>query len=153
MRTEKAIYLNSLRSVAEDVARALLFSRQFGIDKGDGMISFSRYAFTAMMRDACFVMLAAGLLMVAFNDDPWLSVDLGASVALLFSIVLVIRAMYLTEERFLRTEAWCALRVEERPRDQALARARLQELQLRFAKNAAGIAGLLYGSALLLSLK
>jgi hypothetical protein len=120
--------------------------------KGDCMISFSRYAFIAMMRDACLVMLAACLLMVAFGDELWLSVDVAATVALVFSVVLVIRAVYLTEERFLRSEAWVALRVEERPRDQALARARLQVLLLRFAKNAAGIAGLLYGSALLLSL-
>jgi hypothetical protein len=33
-----------------------------------------------------------------------------------------------------------------------LARAKLEELLLRFAKNAAGLAGILYGSALLLSM-
>jgi len=117
------------------------------------MISFSRYAFIAMLRDACFVMLAAGLMMVAFRDEPRLSVNVGASMALLFSVILVFRAMYLTEERFLRSEAWLALRAEERPHDRARARARLQELLLRFAKNAAGVAGLLYGAALLLSIR
>jgi hypothetical protein len=120
------------------------------------MISFSRYAFLAMLRDACFVMLTAGLLMVAFREEPRLSVNVAGSVALLFSILLVVRAMYLTEERFLRCEAWLALRVEERPTNayvRALAREQLQELLLRFAKNAAGIAGLLYGAALLLSFR
>lgn len=123
-----------------------------GIDKGDDMItSFSRYAFIAMVRDACFVMFAAALLMVACSHDLRLSVDAGASMALLFSVVLVVRAVYLTEERLLRCEAWLALRAEERPRDRAQALARLQELLLRFAKNAAGVAGLLYSSSLMLA--
>jgi hypothetical protein len=116
------------------------------------MISFSRYAYLAMLRDTCFVMLAAGLLMVAFCEEPRLSVDVAGGVALLFSILLLVRAMYLTEERFLRCEAWLALHAEERPHDQVLARAQLQELLLRFAKNAAGVAGALYGLALMLSL-
>jgi hypothetical protein len=115
------------------------------------MFHFSRYAFLAMLRDACFVMVVAALLMVAFSEEPRHSVTVAASVALLFSVILLVRAAYLTEERFLRSEAWLALRIEERPRDRARARAQLQELQLRFAKNSAGVAGVLYGSALMLS--
>jgi hypothetical protein len=66
----------------------------------------------------------------------------------------LIRSYLLTEERFLHSEAWYALKPEERPagdHEQNLARAQLNELLLRFAKGFSGIAGILYGSALLLS--
>ena len=116
------------------------------------MTSFSRYAFLAIMRDAGFALVVAVLLMVAFSEELRYSASVAASVALSFSVILVFRAINLPEERFLRSEAWRATRVEERPRDQALARAELQELHLRFAKNSAGVTGVLYGSALMLSL-
>lgn len=115
------------------------------------MLSFSRYAYSAMLRDACFVLLVAALSMVACGNNPRLAMNVGASVALLFSIFLVARAAHFTEERLLRCEAWVALRAEERPYNLERARARMQELLLRFAKNAAGVAGLLYGGALAFS--
>jgi hypothetical protein len=121
------------------------------------MIAFSRYAYFTVFRDACFVALAAGLLMLALgvSYEPWLSFQVGAGVSLAFSIFLILRARYLTEERLLRSEAWQSLRADQRPGDElgrALARARLEHLLLRFAKNAAGTAGILYGSALLASM-
>jgi len=118
------------------------------------MIPFRRFAFFTMARDASFVALAAAMLMLAFSFEPPLACKIGATVALMFSIALLIRSHLLTEERLLRSEVWRALRPEERPAGEhgpQLARAQLDELLLRFAKAASGAAGILYGSALLLS--
>jgi hypothetical protein len=115
---------------------------------------FLRFAFFTVARDAGFVALAAGLLMLAYSFQPPLAFEVGATAALIFSIGLVLRVRFLTEERFMRCEAWRALRDEERPAGEhgrRWARAQLEELLLRFAKSAAGIAGILYGSALVLS--
>jgi hypothetical protein len=75
-------------------------------------------------------------------------------VALLFSIGLILRVSLLTEERLLRSEQWRALHAEERPagdHGRRWARAALENVLLRFAKSAAGIAAILYGSALVLT--
>lgn len=118
------------------------------------MVASTRFSFFLLARDACFVTLGAATLMVAFSFTPPVAFDIGATVALTFAIMLIVRSRFLTEERFLRSEAWRALRPEERPvgaRDRALAQAYLQELMLRFAKGAAATAGILYGSALALA--
>jgi hypothetical protein len=118
------------------------------------MIPFRRFAFFTVARDAGFVTLAAATLMLAFSFEPPLAFKIGATVALVFSIGLLLRSYLLTEERFLNSEAWRALRPNERPighHEQHLARAQLEELLLRFAKAASGVAGFLYVSALLLS--
>ena len=119
------------------------------------MFPFTRFAYFIVIRDASFVALAAALLMLVFSFRlPW-AFEAGATVALIFSIGLLIRAFSLTEQRFLRSEAWCQLRDEERPPDEhgmLWAQAEFRELLLRFAKTAAGIACILYGSALVLAL-
>ena len=53
--------------------------------------------------------------MLAYSFEPPLAFEIGATVALIFSVALVFRASYLTEERFVRSEVWRALRDEERP--------------------------------------
>ena len=119
------------------------------------MLPFTRFAYFTVTRDASFVGLAAALVMLVLSFRPPWAFDAGATVALIFSIGMLIRAFYLNERRFLRCEAWCQLRDEERPvgeHGRIWAQVELQELLLRFAKTAAGIAGILYGSALLLSL-
>jgi hypothetical protein len=118
------------------------------------MLPSTRFAYFTLSRDAGFVTLAGALMMVGASFEPALAFDIGATVALLFSLVLVARAWRLTEERFRHSEAWTALRPEERPGGEqglVLARAHMSELLLRFAKGAAGIAGILYGSALAVS--
>ncbi len=118
------------------------------------MIPFTRFAFFTLVRDAGFVALAAGLLMLAYSFEPPLAFKVGATVALMFSLGLLARARYLTEERLARSELWRALKADERPagaHGRRVARAELEELLLRFAKIAAGIAGILYGSALVLA--
>ena len=121
------------------------------------MTHFTRLAYLTMARDTGFVALAACLTMVAFSFELSITAAFkaGASVVLLFSIVLMARAGRLTEERFLRCDPWLSLRADERPADQrsrTLARAKLEEMQLRVAKYAAAAASLLYGSGLLLSM-
>lgn len=119
------------------------------------MISFTRFAYFTLARDAGFVTLTAALLMLVFSFEPSIAFDIGATVALVFALGLLLRAVCLTEARFTRSEAWSALQDEKRPvgEDGMLwARAELERILLRFAKSAAGIAGILYGSALVLSI-
>jgi hypothetical protein len=118
------------------------------------MVPFRQFAFFTVARDAGFVTLAALMLMVAYSFEPPLAFKVGATVALIFSLLLLGRSYLLTEERFQRSEAWRALHPEERPAGKhglRMARAQFDELLLRFAKAASGVAGLLYISALLLS--
>ena len=119
------------------------------------MIVFARFAYFTLVRDTAFVSLAALLLMLAFSFELPVAFDVGATVALLFAVGLLAKVIFLTEHRFTRSEPWSALRDEERPvGDDGMrwARAELERMTLRFAKGAAAMAGLLYGSALLLSL-
>ena len=118
------------------------------------MTPYARFAFFTLARDAAFVTLAGVTLMIGFSFAPPLAFKVGASVALIFAIVLLARSYWLTDERFRRSEAWRALRPDERPAGEhgvALARAHLQELMLHFAKSASGVAGVLYCSALVMA--
>ena len=119
------------------------------------MGAFRRFAFAAAARDAGFVALTAATLMLAFSFAPALSLSIGANIALVFAIGMMLRAACLSEDGIVRTEAWRTLKPHERPVGEAsrrLARDDLQEVLLRFAKAAAGIAVALYTSSLMLSL-
>lgn len=114
-----------------------------------------RYARFTLLRDAGFFAVAAVTLMVGFSFEPALALVIGASVALFFAVIQLVRAFCLTEERFRRCEVWRALEPEERPAGAhgiRFALTSLQDEMLRFAKSAAGAAGALYGSGLTLSL-
>jgi hypothetical protein len=118
------------------------------------MIPCRSFAFYTLARDASFVAVAAVTMMVAASFEPAMAFKIGATVALTFSLALLARLFFLTDERFRRSEAWRALRPDERPAGEdgpKFARAQLEELILRFAKASAGIAGILYSSALMLS--
>lgn len=119
------------------------------------MNPFERYAYFTLRRDAGFFALAAVTMMVGFSFEPALAMDIGASVALLFAVIQLIRFSRLTEERFRRSEVWRALRPDERPAGEhgiRLAMGSLQDQMLRFAKTASGAAVTLYGSGLTLSM-
>jgi hypothetical protein len=118
------------------------------------MVPCERYACFTLVRDASFFTLAAVLLMIAFSFEPPLAFEIGATMALVFTIVLLVRSRLLTHERFLRSEVWRGLEPEERPAGEhgaQIARDYMQELLLRFAKSSSAVAGVLYGSALVLS--
>ncbi|AXK81619.1 hypothetical protein DW352_14485 [Pseudolabrys taiwanensis] len=119
------------------------------------MIPCARFAFFTLTRDSLFVALAGLLLMTAFSFEPPLAFEVGASVALVFSIGLLARSYFMNEERFRRSEAWRALTPDERPAGdtgQQFAREHFETLLLRFAQGASAVAALLFASALLLSL-
>lgn len=118
------------------------------------MIPCRHFAFYTLARDSCLVALAAATMMVASSFEPALAFKIGATVWLIFALVLVARSYFLTDERFRHSEAWRALRPEERPpgeEGRRFARTQFEELMLRFAKTSAGIAGVLYCTALMMS--
>jgi hypothetical protein len=112
---------------------------------------FRRLAVFTLARDASFVGLAAATFMLGFSFVPALAFAIGASIALAFSLALLIRAAWLTEQRVTGTEVWRALQPNERP-DTRCARDDLQEELLRFAKSASGISISLYSISLLASI-
>ncbi len=119
------------------------------------MIPCQRYAFFTLIRDAGFFTLAAITLMIGFSFEPPLAFEIGATMALVFSLLLLLRCLLLTPERFRHSEVWRGLDPDERPAGEhgiRIARDYMEELMLRFAKSSSAIAGLLYGSALILSL-
>ncbi len=116
---------------------------------------FSRFALFTAARDAAFVTLAAMVLMLAFSFQPALAFEIGATVALIFSIGLLARVYFLTEERLERSEVWRALPEDQRPpgdEGRRWAREYLELLLLHFAKGASGFAGILYVSALVFAM-
>jgi hypothetical protein len=119
------------------------------------MEAFHRFACATIARDATFVALAAVTLMVGFSYAPALALGIGANIALVFAIALLLRAACLRDDRIHRTEAWRILAPQERPLGDAgrrSARDDLQEVLLRFAQAAAGVAILLYSTSLYVSL-
>lgn len=118
------------------------------------MDPFRRLAVFTLARDASFVALAACTLMVGFSFAPALAFGAGAYVALVFSVALALRAMLLTEDRFVRSEVWRVLEPEERPEGEdgmRWAHEHHRDLLLQFAKSAAAVAITLYCSSLLSS--
>ena len=119
------------------------------------MNRFAQFAFSTTARDASFVALAAGTLMIAFSFDPVLALHLGGQASLLFCLGLMHRVVRLERGGVLRTEAWKVLEPHERPCDaQSLigAHDHMQRTLLRFAKGASGTACGLFGASLLVSL-
>lgn len=117
--------------------------------------AFRRFAVFTVARDAAFVALAAAALMLAFSFAPALALSIGAHIALLFAIGLILRAACLSEHRMEHTEAWRILKPQERPLGDAgrrSARDDLQEVTLRFAEGAAAAAILLFCASLSVSL-
>lgn len=118
------------------------------------MDTFSRFAFFTIARDASFAALAAGILMVAYSFNPPLAFVIGASVAMFFSAVMLIRALFLTEDRIVSSEPWQVMEPEQRPvgdAGRAGACERLETMLLGAAKSAAGIASVMFALGLLIS--
>lgn len=119
------------------------------------MEAFHRFACATIARDTTFVALGAATLMVGFSFAPALALAIGANIALVFTIALLLRAACLSDDRIERTEVWRVLKPQERPVGDVgrrSARDDLQEVLLRFAQAAAGVAILLYSTSLYISL-
>jgi predicted NBD/HSP70 family sugar kinase len=119
------------------------------------MDTFARSAFVTVATDAFLAALAAMILMVAYSFDPPLALVIGASVAMFFATVMLVRAAFLTEEKVASTNPWLEMQADERPLGKAglaYARDRLQTVMLAAAKNAAGIASAMFALGLFLDL-
>jgi hypothetical protein len=118
------------------------------------MDTFARFAFFTIARDASVSAFAAVILMVAYSFNPPLALVLGASVAMFFAAVMLVRALFLTEDRVVATEPWLVMEPDQRPvgdAGRAVACQRLETMLLSAAKNAAGIASVMFGLGLLIS--
>ncbi|MGD9925025.1 MAG: hypothetical protein AB7V13_26810 [Pseudorhodoplanes sp.] len=118
------------------------------------MDAFARFAFFTIARDAGVSAFAAGILMIAYSFNPPLALVLGASVAMFFAGVMLFRALMLSEDRVVSTEPWQVMEPEQRPvgdDGRAVACERLETMLLGAAKNAAGIASVMFGLGLLTS--
>ena len=119
------------------------------------MDAFRRFAVFTNARDASFVALATAVVMLAFSFDLALAFRIGASIQLLFALGLLLRFARLSDERIVHTETWRILNPSERPVGEPGRRAARTDLELvllQFAKAAASVAVLLFGSALVVSL-
>jgi hypothetical protein len=119
------------------------------------MDRFAQFAYFTTARDASFVAVAAGTLMIAFSFDPALALNLGGHVAMLFCLGLLHRLVRLEERGVLRTEAWKELKPDERPCDApglTGAHRHMERTLVRFARGASGVAGVLFGGSLVASL-
>ena len=119
------------------------------------MNRFAQFAHFTTARDASFVAVLAGTLMIAFRFDPALALNLGGQVAMLFCLGLLYRLVRLEERGVLRTEAWKELRPHERPCDApglTGAHRHMERTLVRFARGASGIAGILFAGSLAASL-
>ena len=116
------------------------------------MHQFRQLSEEIVARDAGFVALAAVILMmIGFAYAPTFAFKSAATVALAFSVTLILRASWLTDEGVHRLEAWRNLEPGQRPLGEGgrrWARASFEELLLSTAKTAAGIAIGFYGAAL-----
>jgi hypothetical protein len=118
------------------------------------MDTFARFAFFTIARDAGVSALAAGILMIAYSFNPPLALVIGASVAMFFAGVMLVRALFLTEDRIVSTEPWQVMEPDQRPigdDGRAGACERFETMLLGAAKNAAGIASMMFGLGLLIS--
>lgn len=97
-------------------------------------------------RGCAFAMLAITVAMVGFSFDSVYALKVGAGLALITSLTLLLRAVYAEHKPYKSTELWVLLKPDERPpasaAQQVLSRA-LKRAYLRFALYfASGTAGL-----------
>jgi hypothetical protein len=111
------------------------------------MNAFAEVTRLTVVRDASFFAVAGVTIMVAASFNPPFAFQLGAHIALLFTGVMVLRLLWLSDERIRQSEAYRAIKPEFRPTDAEelrLARESVEDILLRFAKNASGVAVALY---------
>jgi hypothetical protein len=119
------------------------------------MDRFDQCAFSAIACDAAFVVIAAATLMFAFSFEPSLALKIGAGIALAFSLRLIYRLAQLRKKGICHTEIWQFMEPDELPHEASTirrAQERLEEILLRFAKGASGVAAALSGAAFIITL-
>ncbi len=107
------------------------------------MQAFRDTAFYLMIWQTFLAVLTSVLLIVLSDIEPATALLIAANLALVFSLVLMLRANRLDEQRVVRTALWCAMPARARPPGavgRRMARLALEETWLRFAKGAAAVA-------------
>jgi len=107
------------------------------------MQTFRDTAFYLMIWQTFLAILASVLFLVLNDIEPATALLIAANLALVFSLILMIRANRLDEQRVVRTAFWCALPARTRPPGELgrrMARVALEETWLRFAKGGAAVA-------------
>jgi hypothetical protein len=118
------------------------------------MNEFNEKVYYLLVWRAILAALIAAVLMVTRTVEFAAALLVGANIALLFSIGLIVWISELDEEQIIRTEAWRTLVPEERPAGKVgrfCALNCLEEMALRFAKASAAVAAALAGAALAIS--
>jgi hypothetical protein len=89
------------------------------------------------------------------SGDPQLCMKTGGLLALLTSVVLILKASWVLTQPHTTTEVWLILRQEDRPRDevaQHLIPGVLRDLYLQFAEHSALAATVMLAVAMVLGL-
>lgn len=117
------------------------------------MQEFCRVAFLDTAWRAALGTISALGLMYIYRADPPTALMIGAHVAMLFAVTMIVYASLLTDRRIEFSEPWLELAPHERPAGSAArqhACAFFVWLMLRFARAAAAIGVALAATALLL---
>src|SRR5262245_30444283 len=118
------------------------------------MNKFNEKAFYLLVWRAVLVTLVGLVLVVTRTVELATALLVGANIALLFSVGLIVWTSQLDEERIVRTEAWRMLVPGERPAGllgRQCALNNLAEMAFRFAKASSAIAIALSGTVLAIS--
>ena len=118
---------------------------------GDGMRPFRE---NLLAWRAFLVALITLVLMITRSFELAAAFLIGANVALLFSLSLMVWSEWLSEERIVWTEAWRMLKPSQQPAGRAgrrWAQSCLSDVALRFAQVASVLAITLSASALMIA--
>ena len=121
---------------------------------GDGMRPFRENAFYLLAWRAFLVALITLVLMITRSFELAAAFLIGANVALLFSLGLMVWSEWLSEERIVWTEAWRMLKPSQQPAGRAgrrWAHSCLSDVALRFAQVASVLAITLSTSAFMIA--
>src|SRR5262245_48275082 len=118
------------------------------------MKEFCDKTFYLLVWRAVLAALAGAVLIVTRTAEPEIALLVGANIALLFSVGLIVWTSQLDEEQIVRTEAWRMLVPGERPAGpvgRQCALDSLEEMAFRFAKASSAVAIALTGTVLAIS--
>jgi hypothetical protein len=118
------------------------------------MNEFNEKAFYLLVWRAVLAALVGAVLIVTRTAELAAALLVGANIALLFSVGLIVWTSQLNEDQIVRTEAWRMLVPGERPAGlvgRQCALNNLAEMAFRFAKASSAVAIALTGTVLAIS--
>jgi len=120
------------------------------------MKEFNEKVFYLLVWRAVLATLVGAVFIVTRTAELEAALLVGANIALLFSVGLIVWTSQLDEEQIVRTEAWRTLMPKERPAGKSgrsCALNCLEEIAFRFAKASAAVAAALAGVVLAISVE